>query len=164
VLTATRWQRVAIAAVGLGLVAPVGACSSGGIHRDSNGRITEKGKLSVYDLRAGDCLNPPDRVDNELVMVDVLPCADRHTQEVVAVKTIDSKDYPGDDEVRKTAEQLCVKPFGDYIGVDYVDSGLYLTYLLPSLRSWDDGDKDVTCIAQVVDADGVKGTLKGSER
>jgi hypothetical protein len=159
-----RPQRLATVLAGVALVAPLAACSSGGIHRDSEGRITEKGKLSVYDLRAGDCLNPPDRVDNELVKVDVLPCSDRHTQEVVAVKTIESKDYPGDDEVRKTAEQLCVKPFGDYIGVDYIDSSLYLTYLLPSLRSWDDGDKDVTCIAQIVDADGVKGSLKGSER
>jgi hypothetical protein len=142
----------------------LGACSDDGIGRDGAGRITEAGELSVFDLRAGDCLNPPEKVQDELLKVAVVPCSTRHTQEVVGVKSLDTKDYPGDDAVRLQGEKLCLEPFSDYVGVDYVDSSLYLTYLLPSLRSWDDGDKDVTCIAQIIDADGVKGTFKGSER
>jgi hypothetical protein len=103
-------------------------------------------------------------VEDELLEVDVVPCADKHTQEVVGVKTLEGDDYPGDDAVRLQGERACLEPFADYVGVDYVDSSLYLTFLLPSLRSWDDGDKDVTCIAQVIDADGLEGTFKGSER
>ena len=153
-----------IAAVALTSAAALGACSGGGIDRDSKGRITEAGELSVYDLHAGDCLNPPDRVKDELLKVGVVPCSALHTQEVVALREIDASDYPGDDAVRQEAEKLCVQPFAEYIGVDYVDSSLFLTYLLPSLRSWEDGDKDVTCIAQVIDAKGIEGTLQGSQR
>ena len=32
-----------------------------------------------------------------------------------------------------------------YVGVDYLDSSLFYTYLLPSARSWDDDDRSVVC-------------------
>ncbi len=162
-MTRLRRTPFLVIAAAVTMLSTLGGCSDDGIGRDDAGRITEAGELSVFDLRSGDCLNPPDRVKDELLKVNVLPCSEQHSQEVLAVRKIDDDDYPGDDAVRQKAERLCVDPFADYIGIDYVDSSLYLTYLLPSLRSWDDGDQDVTCIVQVVDSEGVEGTLKGSE-
>ena len=44
------------------------------------------------------------------------------------------------------ADGSCAAEFAAYVGVDYRDSSLFFTYLLPSARSWEQGDdRAVTC-------------------
>lgn len=157
----------ALAPVVLAVLVAVTApgCSDDGVSRGEDGRVTEAGDLSVFELQAGDCLVPPDRVDDELRTVRVVPCEQTHTQEVFFVDDLeDVEEYPGDEAVQALADSRCLGPFRDYVGIDYVDSSLFLTYLLPSVRSWDEGDREIVCIAQVLDASGMEGSVRDSLR
>ena len=113
-------------------------------------------------------LSPPDEVQAGLEEVDVVPCADPHTQEVfelVEVETPeDDDDFPGDSELDAFAQAECLDPFTDYVGVDYIDSSLFITYLLPTVQSWnEEGDREVVCIAQTT-GEQLQGSVEGSQR
>jgi hypothetical protein len=44
------------------------------------------------------------------------------------------------------AQGTCAQKFGSYVGVSYLDSSLFFTYLLPSPRSWEQAnDRKVIC-------------------
>ncbi len=48
--------------------------------------------------------------------------------------------------------------------MNYLDSKLFYTYLLPSARSWNDGkDRKVVCIVTTT-GDQLQGSIKGSKR
>jgi hypothetical protein len=141
------------------LLALAAACSDDGeVERGEDGRVLEASDVSVYDLAAGDCLQPPERVDDEVGTVRVVPCEEPHTQEVFALLEYEGEDgeeagerasFPGDEAVAAFAEARCLTPFRDYFGVDYLDSSLFLTYLVPTVRSWDEErDREVVCVAQ----------------
>jgi hypothetical protein len=160
------------AALALPLVAlALGAACSGddGADRGADGRITDAGDVSVFELLAGDCLSPPEEVQAGIEEVTLVPCADPHTQEVF--ETLDYEpaeegddDFPGDSELDTFAQAACLDPFADYVGVDYIDSSLFITYLLPTVRSWnEEGDREVVCIAQTT-GEQLQGSIEGSER
>lgn len=159
------------AALALPLVALVlsAACSGDdGAERGSDGRIVEAGDVSVYELLTGDCMSPPEEVQAGIEEVTAVPCAEPHTQEVFATIDYelpeDNDDFPGDDEIGAFAESACLDPFADYVGVDYIDSSLFLTYLVPTVRSWnEEGDREIVCIAQTTGEE-LQGSVEGSER
>ena len=44
------------------------------------------------------------------------------------------------------ANAKCAQDFQDYVGISYLDSSLFFTYLLPSARGWEqDTDRAVIC-------------------
>jgi hypothetical protein len=140
-----------------------------GADRGADGRVTEAGDVSVYELLEGDCLSPPDEVQAGLEQVRVVPCAEPHTQEVFATIDYeapdeDDDDFPGDSEVQAYADAQCLDPFTDYVGIDYLDSSLFLTYLVPTVVSWnEEGDREIVCIAQTT-GETMQGSIEGSER
>lgn len=127
------------------------ACSGGGPDRDADGRITASGDVDVFDLRVGDCLVLDDSVDASVESLPAVPCDEPHQGEVYALYEIDDEDidtYPGERELSNMAEAVCVAEFADYVGVDLADSTLFFTYLVPSIRGWQDGDdRTVVCLA-----------------
>jgi hypothetical protein len=137
--------------------------------RGADGRVTEAGDVSVFELLEGDCLSPPEEVQAGLEQVTVVPCAEPHTQEVFAVLDYEipdgtDDDFPGDSEMEAYAEAECLDPFTDYVGVDYLDSTLFLTFLVPTVVSWnEEGDREVVCIAQTTGEE-IQGSVEGSER
>lgn len=134
----------------------VGGCSGDdGATRGEDGRVTGAGDVEVFALFEGDCVVPPEEVQADVEQVRVVPCEEPHTQEVFALLDYEPAEgesadvYPGDDVLADFAEAACLAPFATYVGIDYLDSELFLTYLLPSLRSWDEADdREVVCIAQ----------------
>jgi len=142
------------------------ACSGGGdASRGKDGQVTEAGDLSVFDLRVGDCFTPPKDPKAEIESVYVVPCKDSHTQETFAVVPYDNGDaYPGDAALRSFADGACLQRYEDYVGVSYLDSKLFYTYLLPSARSWNDGnDRKVVCIVTTTGEE-LQTSVKGSQR
>lgn len=162
-------MRRAALALPLVALALTGGCGGDdGAERGSDGRVTEPGDVSVYELLTGDCLSPPDEVQAGIEEVEVVPCADPHTQEVFATVDYelpeDNDDFPGDDEIDAFAQGACLDPFTDYVGVDYIDSSLFITYLLPTVRSWnEENDREIVCIAQTTGEE-LQGSIEGSER
>jgi hypothetical protein len=62
------------------------------------------------------------------------------------------------------AQGACAQRFTDYVGVNYLDSKLYFTYLLPSARSWEqDADRNVTCFVTTT-GNQLTATVKGSKQ
>lgn len=111
---------------------------------------------SVFKIKIGQCMIPPTDIKAELTSVKVVPCSTPHTQEVYAVvvygatghgvTTTSSNAFPGVAALRTFADGACLQQFATYVGVDYRDSTLYYTYLLPSARSWSADDRKVVCV------------------
>lgn len=144
------------------LLAPAG-CALGGA---GPGR-----EVSAFDLTAGSCLDPPGEIAPELSSVRVVPCDTPHTQE--AFDTIryaaddgtadDGAVHPGDEVLAAYAEAQCARRYQGYVGVPYAQSGLLLTYLLPSVRGWHHGDRAVVCVVTTA-GEPLTGSVKGSRR
>ena len=62
------------------------------------------------------------------------------------------------------AEGACAQRFQSYVGVAYQDSSLFFTYLLPSARSWEQGDdRTVLCLVTTT-GQKLTASVKGSKR
>jgi hypothetical protein len=118
--------------------------------RDDDGRVIHAGDLDVVDLRVGDCFVPPDDVEAEISSVRAVPCEEPHQHEVYAFAPWTEGDLrPDDNQLGTFADTACLAEFEPYVGRDYLDSPLVLTYLLPSIRSWNElGDHGVVCVAR----------------
>lgn len=110
--------------------------------------------VSTLQVKVGQCVVPPSQPRAELSRVQVVDCAKAHTQEAyalieyVAPSTVaDAAAYPGAVTLKKYADGACAQEYEGYVGVPYADSTLFLTYLLPSARGWQAGDRVVTCFA-----------------
>lgn len=120
----------------------------------------------VLELAVGDCVVTPDEVQAELTDVTTVPCDTAHQMEVYALvpDALDGPDaYPGADALTTFADGACAERFADYVGVDYRDSDLFFTYLLPSTRGWSEGDTTVTCLVTTTGED-LTASVAGSGR
>jgi len=104
--------------------------------------------VSVFHLQVGECVIPPTQVTAEIATVNVVACHVPHTQQVFALVSDDvpGGNYPGASALKTFADGACLQHFQGFVGVDYRDSSLFYTYMLPSVRSWASGDRTVTCL------------------
>ncbi|WP_420114494.1 septum formation family protein [Pseudactinotalea sp.] len=142
--------RRASAAVALACALALAGCSS------LNG--DDGSGTSVFDLVPGMCVLAPshEEVSVELAAVTTVPCEDPHELEVFALveypeptdsATQAGSSFPGDAMLKDFADGACVGAFAEYVGVDYRDSELFFTYLVPSARSWQaEDDRTVLCL------------------
>jgi hypothetical protein len=102
--------------------------------------------VSVFSVKPGQCFQTPTTVKTQLSSLTRTLCNRPHTQESYAVVTFQAADgstpsaYPGEDLLTTFAQGACGQRFGSYVGVSYLDSKLFFTYLLPSARSWQEAD------------------------
>lgn len=118
--------------------------------RDDNGDIIESGGLGVYSFQIGDCiqLSDVDLVES----VEGLPCADPHDAQVYSEFELTTDAYPGDDAASTAAGEGCYQRFEAAVGVPYQDEpDLAFTAFFPTQDSWDQGDREVTCLLVRVD-------------
>ena len=109
--------------------------------------------VSVFKVEIGQCFNPPAGAPkSELSDLSAVACTAPHTQESYAALVYhappggDDSVYPGDAALASFANGSCAQAFQGYVGVSYLDSSLFFTYLLPSARSWESGsDRTVLC-------------------
>ena len=120
--------------------------------------------VSVFHLHPGDCLNPPAAITAQLSTVSVISCHVPHTQEVFALVTDHGpSNYPGPQSLETFANAKCLQEYAPYIGVSYQRSSLFYTYLLPSVRSWEAGDRTVACIVTTT-GQKLTSSVKGSKK
>jgi hypothetical protein len=129
---------------------------------------------SVFDVKPGKCFVAPKDVMVELSKLSSVTCSKAHTLESYASVTYTGSSaasapsgggaYPGNDALTKFAQGACAQRFTGYVGVDYLDSALYFTYLLPSARSWEqDDDRTVLCFVTTTGGT-LKSSVKGSKK
>jgi hypothetical protein len=140
-------------------------CSGDSGPTRKDGRITKAGSLSAAELKPGDCMLAPAKVAAEVTDVRAVPCSDPHPLEAFSLVTYDKGDaYPGDKELGRYADGKCLERYADYVGIDYADSELFYTYLLPSARSWQDSkDRTIVCIVTTTGEQLTK-SVQGSQR
>ena len=124
--------------------------------------------VSVFAIRPGMCFEGQTDVKAQLSKLTEIGCDQDHAQESYAVIGYHESDgstpdvYPGDDALTKFAEGACAGAYRTYVGVDYLDSKLFYTYLLPSARSWEDDDRSVVCFVTST-GQPLQGSAKGSK-
>ena len=157
----TQWPtplRSALTAFGVVVgVFALGACSAGEV-RDSSGKIVGPGSWSVFDLRPGDCLNPPEDLSGDVSDVAVVPCMEPHAQEVFATVTHPEGPYPGAAAVSTWADASCLTELEAELGLTLAD-GIFISYLLPSFDGWNkNNDRTVVCVMVFPDRGSVIGS------
>lgn len=124
--------------------------------------------VSVFDVSVGDCFVAPTEVKAELSDLGRVPCSMPHQQELYDIATYQppngSDDYPGSAALETFAKGACAQSFTGYVGIAYPDSGLWMTYLMPSARSWKQGeDRSVLCFVTTT-GEPLTESVKGSKR
>jgi hypothetical protein len=166
-----RTRLTALLAIPL-LVAALAGCSWFGGGSDNG-----KKAVSVFDVKPGQCFAAPGAVKAELSNLNKVPCTQAHTQESYAIVAYSGTTatsgasgsaaagaYPGSDVLDKFAKGVCAQRFTAYVGVDYLESTLFFTYLLPSARSWEqDDDRNVLCFVTTTGGT-LKTSVKGSRK
>jgi hypothetical protein len=153
------WIRNTIVGVsGVGIVS-AGALGFDATIRDNSGEIIESGALGVFSLQVGDCLNDLD-FDSEAISEGTgVPCSEPHVYEVYYETFFEGLDL---ESIKAKGDQVCQDAFESYVGVPYSDSILYYSILHPSPESYQDGDREITCLLVNEDGSPVSGSLKGS--
>lgn len=158
--------RAAAVAAGIAVLSLTASCSlvSGWFGDDDPAKPTA---VSVFDAAVGDCFVAPAEVKAELADLQRVPCDIDHQQELYATIAYDlatSDDtYPGEAAMDTFAQGACAQEFADYVGIAYPDSGLWMTYLLPSARSWQQGkDRSVLCFVTTT-GQALTQSVKGSK-
>jgi len=124
--------------------------------------------VSVFSIKPGQCFEGQSEVKAQLSELTELDCGEKHAQESYAVIPYQAADgaapdtYPGDDALNSFAEGACAGAYRDYVGIDYLDSSLFYTYLVPSARSWEDDDRSVVCFVTTA-GEPLQGSVKGSK-
>lgn len=165
-------RRTAAVTTGVLLATAVSGCSLFG------GGSGPGRDVSVFKLKPGDCLLPQTAVKEQLSDVQVVPCNEPHTQEAYAIvrydrpasatssgaTAADPNAYPGAGVLKQFADGACAQHYGSYVGIDYPDSSLFFTYLLPSARGWQQkDDRSVVCFVTTAGAS-LTSSVKGSRR
>lgn len=158
-------------AAGIAVIFMTTSCSllSGWFGSDDPAKPTG---VSVFDAAVGDCFLAPAEVKAELADLQRVPCDIAHQQELYArvdyqaaagAQSATADTYPGDSVLDTFAQGACAQAFTDYVGIAYPDSGLWMTYLLPSARSWQQGkDRSVLCFVTTT-GDPLTQSVKGSK-
>ncbi|MCU1497445.1 MAG: hypothetical protein JWM47_1398 [Acidimicrobiales bacterium] len=143
----------------------LGSCSRSKPVQNARGKIVRAGKISVFDLKVGNCAVPPDKADVELTEISVMPCTERHTLEVFALpRYTGSQDFPGNEELEAEADIACLNQFEKYLGAPYTDSKLFFTHLTPSARSWgSEADRRTICFVTTTGKP-LLASVKGSKK
>ncbi len=99
---------------------------------------------NVFDLSVGDCFDDPDDF-SEVSSVEIVDCAEPHDNEVYHLFDLPDGDYPGSASVEASAVEGCLAAFDAFVGKDYAESRLDITYFYPSPETWEGEDREVVC-------------------
>lgn len=127
---------------------------------------TVPAETNVLDLEVGDCFSVE---SDEIATVAVVGCETPHEYEVFAVLDHDAAPdapYPGDAELTAHADAACQPSFEAFVGHEYQTSIWYITSLPPTEPTWAEGDREIVCTLNQLDATqepiAVMGSAQGS--
>lgn len=127
------------------LVAPVGVLTGCEAQRDDTGAIESAGRVSVFEVRVGDCF---DDHDDEVVRFDAVPCDEPHDNQVFALFDLEGDEWPGDDEATVMSHLGCQERFPAAIGTPLDESVLVSYAIGPGETTWRrEDDREVICAA-----------------
>lgn len=123
-------------------------------------QTTDEPVVDIGELGQGECF---DETDDDFEVI-ARSCDTSHDGEVFATLVLAPRPYPGDRAVRDEAEEACDRQFKEYVGVDVHASELESDYVYPSRDMWENGERDVMCLAYGPDGETLDRTVKDSKR
>ena len=124
----------------------------------------EPAETSVLDLEVGDCFSVE---SDEIATVTVVGCDEAHEYEVFAVldhEAAPDAPHPGAAELVADADAACQPSFEEFVGHDYQTSTWYITTLPPTETTWAQGDREIVCTLNQLDATQEPIAVMGSAR
>lgn len=140
----------------------LGGCSGLIDSLDPNAEPDEPETVGVSTIGVGACIDEPDATST-IEDVTRVPCADPHDLEVYHAFDLEGDSYPSDDVVDAAAADECLASFNTFVGIDYADSALDVTYMSPVVSGWAQGDREVLCMLYEPDGK-LTGTMQGANR
>lgn len=134
-------RRAAFLNCGVALLLLTTACSD-----DDGDRMSVR---DVDETSVGTCLLFGAEVGAEVTTLPVVPCGESHSHEIFAVITSQNESdvYPGFEALESEAQTGCFAAFEPYVGIDFFDSDLNYSWMVPTLTSWDrDDDREIICV------------------
>jgi hypothetical protein len=155
----------AVTALAWSVTALIARFSSSASPRSSASASSPR-QLTIYQLRAGDCLQD---YSAQLFLNEgngpftAAPCTQPHTAEVFFAGNAwpRSLAYPGDDQVDARENVRCLMAFSAYDGIDSSLSAFSVYYSVPDRTTWLRGDRRLVCIAW---PSAVNYSIRGSRR
>jgi len=109
-------------------------------------------EVSVFDVEPGQCFAAQQQLEAEIATLEAIPCDGPHRQESYAIVAyqppagVQVDAFPGEQNLKSYADANCAEQFEKYVGISYLDSSLFFTYLFPSARGWEQSnDRSVVC-------------------
>jgi hypothetical protein len=127
---------------------------------DDTSTDTEPENSDVFDLGVGDCV-ASETAGDVVEEVPIVSCEEPHLSEVYFSHIIEADELPDEAGMQTLVEDVCLTEFQNFVGLDYYESALEVTWLEPTPESWEAGDHELLCLVQ--DPSGnVTGTLEGA--
>ena len=141
--------------MGVALVVAITACSDD----------DEPSAIGVGNDVVGTCLDFSDTTGEEFSSLPEVACEEPHTHEIFAVEKTGAETYPGFEALEAEAQALCLGEFEDYVGINPFDSELFVSWLLPTLTSWDrENDREIICVIGEDNGAPMVGSVRGVAR
>ncbi|MBQ1082686.1 MULTISPECIES: septum formation family protein [unclassified Nocardiopsis] len=153
-------RRAALAVVTAGAVVSLSACGA----LDSF-----LGAGNVMEIGVGDCFTDSEMRTamggGEVDSVPVVDCSEPHDAEVFHAEDLPDGDYPGDGSVSESVDEICTgSAFAEFVGVDFVESEIYVGGFSPTVESWDlIDDREILCYV-MSDGGAITESLEGANR
>lgn len=120
-------------------------------------------------LKAGMCFDDASSEDTitdeqqntSVTSIPIIQCNQPHDNEVYHVYELpNAKAYKETDELLESMFVNCEAAFTDYVGLSYQESFYEMSFLTPTVESWQEGDREVVCYAFHPEADKLAKSLK----
>lgn len=130
----------------------------------------EETAISVFDLTVGTCFNDPafrgEAVEGRISEATEVQCFDPHDAEVYAIVRFtqgEGAEFPGRAAVQEFADEECFDRFEGFVGIPFEESRLDIATLWPTGASWEEGDREATCVVFDINNQKLEGTMDGAE-
>ncbi|MEU3019144.1 MULTISPECIES: septum formation family protein [unclassified Nocardiopsis] len=126
------------------------------------------GSGNVMEIGVGDCFTESEMftsdAGDEVGDVPLVDCSEPHDSEVFHVEELPDGDFPGAESVNASMEEVCTGPaFQEFVGVDFMESEIYASGLMPTVESWDLlEDREILCY--VFSEEPISESLQGANR
>jgi len=117
--------------------------------------------VAADDLEVGQCVEL-DVDDTEISSLPLVDCDEPHQAEVYLVEDIEGGDeIPDTDSLIARGQELCAgDAFEAYVGTSYEQSELEFYTVYPSEDTWEDGDREIVCLAIRPDGGDLTATVR----
>ncbi|MGW5877713.1 septum formation family protein [Nocardiopsis terrae] len=127
------------------------------------------GAGNVHEIAVGDCFNESEIQtafsEGEVSDIPLVECSEPHDSEVFHTEDLPEGDFPGEASLEASLDEICTgSAFEGFVGIDYAESELYVSGLMPTSQTWEHfDDREILCYV-LTEGEPVSESLEGANR